>query len=99
MRPVQRADVDYPDTVTGRAVALFREHARAIHRNTDRLFAALMTVQWLAAVLVALGTTPRTWAGPVSWVHPHVWGMCGACCQERSALTRWRSAIFTRTAA
>ena len=73
MRADQGTELEYTDTVAGRAAALFREHARAIHRNTDQLFAALMTVQWLAAVLVALGTAPQTWAGPVSWVHPHVW--------------------------
>ncbi|HYT92115.1 MAG TPA: histidine kinase dimerization/phospho-acceptor domain-containing protein, partial [Gemmataceae bacterium] len=42
-------------------------------RRTDRLFAVLMIVQWVAGILVALWISPRTWAGAVSEIHPHVW--------------------------
>jgi two-component system sensor histidine kinase/response regulator len=47
-----------------------------LHDNyirTDRMFAVLMVVQWLAGIGVALWISPRTWAG-TSWeTHPHVW--------------------------
>ncbi len=56
-----------------RAQALFAEHAQAIFRRTDRLFAGLMAVQWLAAIAAALWVSPRTWAGQYSQVHLHVW--------------------------
>ena len=37
------------------------------------MFAALMVVQWLAGVTVALMLSPRVWAGAAGGVHPHVW--------------------------
>ena len=47
-----------------------------LHDNyirTDRMFAVLMVLQWLAGIGVALWVSPRTWAG-TSWeTHPHVW--------------------------
>lgn len=56
-----------------RAWDLFVENRRAVYRRTDKLFAALMLFQWAAAITAALWTTPRTWAGETSQVHPHVW--------------------------
>ena len=56
-----------------RANELFRDHQQQIYRQTDKLFAKLMLVQWLATVLAALIITPRTWNGQTSQVHMHVW--------------------------
>ena len=56
-----------------RAEELFREHQQEIYRNTDRMFARLMLFQWVAAVVVALVVSPRTWTGETSAVHVHVW--------------------------
>src|SRR5262245_58817317 len=42
-------------------------------RRTDRMFAVLMILQWLAAVVVALVMSPRSWSGMESRVHVHVW--------------------------
>ena len=56
-----------------RAEELFREHQQEIYRNTDRMFARLMLFQWVAAVVVALLVSPRTWTGQTSAVHVHVW--------------------------
>ncbi len=50
-----------------------REHLRQIHSRTDRLFAGLMALQFLAAVLAAVIITPRTWIGAESSVHVHVY--------------------------
>jgi methyl-accepting chemotaxis protein len=38
----------------------------------DRMFAMLMTVQWGAAIALAFFVSPRTWAGPMSETHLHV---------------------------
>jgi diguanylate cyclase (GGDEF)-like protein len=56
-----------------RATDLFNEHRKSIYRHTDRMFAVLMTVQWLAGIAAALWISPKTWAGPYSQTHVHVW--------------------------
>jgi diguanylate cyclase (GGDEF)-like protein len=52
---------------------LFAEHRRSIFERTDRMFAALMAVQWLAGIAAAFWISPKTWAGPNSRTHIHVW--------------------------
>lgn len=59
--------------LTPRGEELFRQHQQKIYRETDRLFARLMIVQWLASILAALAITPATWDGTTSAVHAHVW--------------------------
>jgi len=56
-----------------RADAVFRGHQQALYRKTDRMFAYLMMVQWLAAIVFAIVVGPYTWAGEQSQVHVHVW--------------------------
>ncbi|MCA1614320.1 MAG: diguanylate cyclase, partial [Acidobacteria bacterium] len=56
-----------------RAASLFAEHRRAIFKRTDRMFAVLMAIQWVAGVAAALWLSPKTWAGPQSQTHVHVW--------------------------
>jgi PAS domain S-box-containing protein len=55
------------------AQAIFDAQRQAIYVRTDRLFAGLMALQWVGAVLAACLISPRTWAGTASQVHPHVW--------------------------
>ncbi|MCO5165379.1 MAG: response regulator [Planctomycetes bacterium] len=55
-----------------RAAALLREHQREVAARVDRMFAALMALQWVAGIVAALVITPRTWVGPRSAPHPHV---------------------------
>src|SRR3954467_6640871 len=52
---------------------LFAQHRRSIFKRTDRMFAALMAVQWLAGIAAALWISPKTWAGSYSQTHIHVW--------------------------
>ena len=59
--------------VQERAAVLLREHQRAIYRRTDRMFAGLMAIQWLAGVAAALWIAPNTWIGSESRTHAHVW--------------------------
>jgi len=56
-----------------RTEVLIAEHRDRILRRTSQLFAILMTVQWLAGIGVAVWLSPRTWMGPESSVHPHIW--------------------------
>src|SRR5271155_3270961 len=50
----------------------FQDHSLRVWQRTDRIFAGLMVLQWLAGIGVALWITPRTWIGATSTVHLHV---------------------------
>lgn len=52
---------------------IYTAHQQQIYRQTDRMFAVLMTVQWIAGIFAALVISPRTWIGQTSNVHLHVW--------------------------
>jgi two-component system, sensor histidine kinase and response regulator len=56
-----------------RAEFLFREARQATYRRIDRMFAALMSVQWVAGVLTAILVSPKAWEGSESHTHIHVW--------------------------
>ncbi len=56
-----------------RAAVLFGELRMRIFKQTDRLFAGLMVVQWIGAIVVALCLSPKTWAGAESSINIHVW--------------------------
>ena len=56
-----------------RAEILFAEHRQSIFKRTDRMFAVLMAIQWVAGIAAALWISPKTWAGPDSQTHLHVW--------------------------
>jgi hypothetical protein len=55
-----------------RAAASYRSHSHAVAVRVDRLFALIMVVQWVAAIVAAVTITPLTWIGPISSVHFHV---------------------------
>ncbi len=56
-----------------RANELYEQHRRQIYVRTDQLFAALMILQWIACLMSAWWISPRSWAGPYSQTHIHVW--------------------------
>src|SRR5438132_368646 len=56
-----------------RTASLFAAHDRAIVRRTDRMFAALFVLEWLAGIVAALLSSPYTWMGSARGIHPHVW--------------------------
>src|SRR6267154_5387864 len=56
-----------------RAEENFAAHKQAIYQDTDRMFAVLMAVQWVAGIAAALWISPRTWIGATSQTHMHVW--------------------------
>ena len=88
-----------------RARELFEEHRKSIFIRTDRLFAWLMPLQWLAGVGLALWLSPKTWAGQHSSIHPHVlaavflggvitsWPVFCAIMRSGTAMTRHTIAI------
>ena len=66
-----------------RAADLFAQYQLEIHKRTDRLFAGLMGIQWIAGILFALWVSPLAWSGTVSRTHTHVWAaifLGGAIC-------------------
>jgi len=76
-----------------RVDALFRERYDRIARRTDRIFAVLMVLQWVAAVGVSLWLSPRTWAGTESALHMHVYAaliLGGMISSLPVALVVWR---------
>ncbi len=62
----ERAEVDR------RARAIFDERSEAAHRRTDRLFALLLMLQWLAAIAAALFVSPAAWSGPAGIDRAHL---------------------------
>jgi signal transduction histidine kinase len=53
--------------------SIFNEQRLSIYKHTDRMFAALMAIQWLAGIAAAYWISPLTWEGSASQTHPHVW--------------------------
>jgi signal transduction histidine kinase/CheY-like chemotaxis protein/HPt (histidine-containing phosphotransfer) domain-containing protein len=64
-------------SIQSRARVLRDEHYEKIAVRTDRLFIALLTGQWLFAIILALSVSPTTWEGLTSQTHPHVWFAIG----------------------
>ncbi|MEK6301468.1 MAG: PAS domain S-box protein [Acidobacteriota bacterium] len=67
------SELPVSESTSRSAQRLFHEHQVAIYARTDRLFAGLMGLQWIAAIVIAVSLSPRTWAGASGRVHPHVW--------------------------
>src|SRR5436190_1565579 len=83
-----------------RADELFQQHQQEIYRRTDQLFASLMLVQWLAAILIAMIISLRTWIGQSTHSHIAIWvaiSMGGAITIFPIWITRaWPGAAMTR---
>ena len=62
-----------PPLAERRAREIFLDKQQRVFRATDRMFGALMIVQWAFAIVLALALTPGTWTGTESATHPHVW--------------------------
>lgn len=66
-------NLDRREPAARRVAEIFNEHQLVVHRRTDRMFAGLMALQWLAGVAAALWVSPKAWVGTDSYTHPHVW--------------------------
>ena len=60
-------------SVATRAGALLRHQQVRIYSQTDRLFALLFLIQWVAGIGAAVWLSPRAWWGSESAPHIHVW--------------------------
>ncbi len=63
----------FAESLQPRVKTLYTEHQQAIFKRTDRMFAVLMAIQWIAGIAAALWISPKTWAGQYSQTHIHVW--------------------------
>lgn len=68
---MQNPNVD--SSVDQQARDLFAAHQQIIFIHTDRMFAVLMSLQWLGAIAVSLWLSPKTWAGAYSTTSNNVW--------------------------
>src|SRR5438270_1899719 len=82
------------DSMARRAGGLFARYQHDIHRRTDRLFALLMVLQWIAGIVFALWVSPLAWYGTISRTHVHVWAavfLGGAICLVPALLGVFRA--------
>lgn len=59
--------------VKRRTEHLFAAQRLSICKDTDRMFAVLMAVQWPVCVLAAMILSPKTWVGTTSSISNNVW--------------------------
>jgi signal transduction histidine kinase len=59
--------------IDARADELRTAYQLAQWKQTDRMFAILLVLQWLAGVGMAIWLSPWAWEGLESHVHPHIW--------------------------
>src|SRR3954464_1178545 len=55
------------------AEGIFHAAEQKSHVEIDRLFAVLMLLQWITAIIIAFVVSPQTWIGDQARVHVHVW--------------------------
>jgi signal transduction histidine kinase/ActR/RegA family two-component response regulator len=73
MHQVAAAVPGAEDYIAVRRTELFQEQQQNIIEHTDWIFVRLLTLEWLAGILIAFCISPQTWSGAVSSIHPHVW--------------------------
>ncbi len=57
-----------------RADELRHAYETAQWKQTDRMFAVLLAIQWFAGIAMAIWLSPYAWEGLEKHIHPHVWG-------------------------
>jgi PAS domain S-box-containing protein len=67
------SDLSSQESMLRRANDLLGRHQQSIFKHTDRLFAGLMACQWVAGIIAAYWISPKTWSGPYSQTHPHIY--------------------------
>jgi signal transduction histidine kinase/ActR/RegA family two-component response regulator len=72
MERIASETIPAADTIGARTALLFEEQRQSIITHTDRLFAWLMVLQWIAGVAAAQWIAPITWTGVNSEVNPHL---------------------------
>ncbi len=62
------------DEIADHAVQLLNDKRSVIHQRTDRMFACLMILQWIAGIVVAVWISPQAWGEALGETHLHIWG-------------------------
>ncbi|PWU00196.1 MAG: hypothetical protein C5B53_04375 [Candidatus Melainabacteria bacterium] len=71
MTPVdQKGDVS--ERIRTKTDRIFADQLNRIYQRTDQLFANLLVLQWIGAIVLALVVSPRVWSGTVSQPHIHL---------------------------
>lgn len=83
-----------------RSEVLFHEHQQRVYRQTDRLFAGLLALEFIAGFIAARVISPWSWNGTLPYTHPHVWSaliLGGAIVSLPIFLAiRWPGRMITR---
>jgi diguanylate cyclase (GGDEF)-like protein/PAS domain S-box-containing protein len=69
----ENTEIHLTEPVGRRADRILEEQQQRLYRQTDRMFAGLMILQWLGGIVAALVISPSTWIGQTNQVHLHVW--------------------------
>lgn len=68
------SDISMSDTkIEARAAELQDQQLHARRVRIDRMFAALLVIQYVAGIIGALTVSPLAWEGKASFLHVHVW--------------------------
>src|SRR5882724_6594791 len=71
-RLLRRDEMKMQVSTEEHAKRLFREVQQMNYRRTDRTFAVLMAIQFVAGIVAAYWISPKTWIGSESQIHPHI---------------------------
>ena len=92
--------LNHDKPVIPRTAELLGEQLSLTHKRTDRMFAWLMVIQWLAGIVAAIWISPKAWDGEYSHTHIHVWAalfLGGAIsCFPVFLAVRWPGSVLTR---
>ena len=87
-------------SISERAANLLDTAETRLASRTDKSFAVLMVLQWIAAVGTAFWITPYAWEGLDRHLHPHVYAaifLCGAATLAPVLFAwRWPGSVLTR---
>lgn len=61
------------EKISKRSFVLLEQNRLELCSSTDQIFKFLLFAQWLAAIIVAITISPRTWIGAEYAIHTHVW--------------------------
>lgn len=65
--------VNQIDTTQAKIEALTSNNLQKIYRQTDKMFAVLMILQWIVSIIISFVVSPLTWSGTESSVNMHVY--------------------------
>lgn len=64
---------NYSPTISARSESLLEQQKQALYVRTDKMFAWLLILQWIGAIVACLLLSPFTYSGSQSSIHFHVW--------------------------